>query len=228
MTSKITVITPTADQPKGIELLEQYMSRQTVQPDEWIVSDDGLVPATLTKNQIHLITSREHEGGKSLANNILKGLEKATGSVIVIMEHDDYYKPNHIEVCLRTLKGFDATGCIWQRYYNVEHKCYLTMENVGSALCNTAFTKELIPFMRKAAQKAFNKDQYCVDRFFWDSLVSKRKNIHQIDTVVGIKGLPGRKGLGLGHRPDKKRGWRNDLTLDVLKKWVGEDIKNYI
>jgi len=224
--SKITVITPTADQPTGIALLEQYMERQTVQPDEWIVADDGDVPAVLTKNQTHLYTSRQYEGGKSLANNILKGLEQATGDIILIMEHDDYYQPNHIEVSLEMLKGYDAAGCIWQRYYNLEHQCYLIMQNVGSALCNTAFIKEVTPKMVYAAQKAFEKDKYCVDRFFWDA--QTRTNVHQINTVVGIKGLPGRKGLGLGHRPESGRKWEKDLNHTILKQWVGDDVKNYI
>lgn len=44
----VTVITPTADQPTGIALLERYMARQTVKPDAWIVADDGNTPASLT------------------------------------------------------------------------------------------------------------------------------------------------------------------------------------
>ena len=51
----ITVITPTADQPIGMRLLEKYMARQTVQPDEWIVADDGEVPARLALGQKHIV-----------------------------------------------------------------------------------------------------------------------------------------------------------------------------
>jgi glycosyltransferase involved in cell wall biosynthesis len=227
--SKITVITPTADQPTGIALLEKYMERQTVQPDQWIVSDDGVESAKLTKNQEHLYTERQYEGGKSLANNMLKALDKVNGDIVLIMEHDDYYQPNHIEICLRTLKNYAASGSLWQRYYNIEHKCYLIMKNVGSALCNTAFYADYIPDMQKAAQKAFNENKYCVDRLFWDALIRKTKtNIHQFNTVVGIKGLPGRKGLGLGHRPDPKRDWKQDPKLEILRTWVGDNIENYI
>ena len=38
---RVSVITPTADQPIGIKLLEGYVQAQTVQPFEWIVADDG-------------------------------------------------------------------------------------------------------------------------------------------------------------------------------------------
>lgn len=38
---RVSVITQTADRPRGIELCERYMARQKVQPHEWIVADGG-------------------------------------------------------------------------------------------------------------------------------------------------------------------------------------------
>lgn len=219
----ITVITPTADQPRGISLLEQYMARQTVQPRQWIVADDGEVPATLTRGQTHLISKREYEGAKSLASNLLRGLEAAKGDIILIMEHDDWYRADHIKTCVEQLEGADATGSIWQRYYNVQNRHWRVMRNVGSALCNTAFRSSLIPAMQKAAEQAFNEDKIGLDRLFWDSIDGRT---HEINTMVGIKGLPGRTGLGLGHKPPDNQ-WTADPDHKVLREWVGDDVSNY-
>jgi glycosyltransferase involved in cell wall biosynthesis len=229
MTSKITVITPTADQPLGIALLEKYMARQTVLPDQWIVADDGIKPATMTMGQEHIVTPRKYDLGRSLSKNIILGLKAATGDIIIIMEHDDYYTANHIEVCIKHLENTRATGSRLQRYYNVEHRCWLEMNNVGSSLCNTAFTKDLIPQMNNAANMAFNNNLYCVDRLFWDSLAyTRHAKTHDINTVVGIKGLPGRKGLGLGHRPNASRTWHSDPEFTKLSEWIGDDIQYYL
>jgi glycosyltransferase involved in cell wall biosynthesis len=221
---KITLITPTADQPLGMMLAEQYIARQTVGFHEWIVADDGTVPARLTMGQKHLVRKREHEGGRSLAGNMLAALPHVTGDIVVMIEHDDWYSPLHLATSLQRLQDAKATGNGFQRYYNVHVRCFRLMKNVGSALCNTAFTADLIPAMQQAAKAAFQQGGYGVDRLFWDSLTSG-KDVHDIETVVGIKGLPGRPGLGMGHRPDK--GWSLDPQLVTLREWIGDDVENY-
>lgn len=228
MTTRVSVITPTADQPTGMRYLEGFMARQTVQPDEWIVADDGLEPARLTMGQTHIVRKRVAEGGASLAGNMLAALERVTGDVVIVFEHDDHYQPDHIETCLRNLEGYKATGSVWQRYYNVEHRCWIVMRNIGSALCNTAFTADRIPAMQAACQSAIARRSYGVDRLFWDSLPASEKNITDTYTVTGIKGLPGRKGLGLGHRPKtSNRKWADDPKLVKLREWVGDDVVLY-
>lgn len=228
MTSEhITLITPTCDQPTGIALCEQYMARQTMGFDQWIVADDGIEPATLTMGQTHIARSREHEGGRSLAGNIMAALPNVTGDIVLIIEHDDWYAPDHIATCVEQLRNAKAAGSQWQRYYNVRHRCWILMRNIGSALCNTAFRRELIPAMNEAAKHAFLAGKYGVDRMFWDSIPAHDKNIHGIDTVVGVKGLPGRAGLGLGHRPDKTRAWTYD-DGEKLREWIGDDARIYL
>lgn len=221
---RVSVITPTADQPLGLMLLEHYMARQTVQPDRWIVADDGVEPAKLTMGQTHLVRERVADGGRSLAGNMLAALSQAAGDVVVVFEHDDWYSPRHIEVCLDRLKHAKATGSKFQRYYNVEHRCWRRMLNIGSALCNTAFTADLVPTMQRAAESAMRAGSYGVDRLFWDSVKAGR-DVHDVDTVVGIKGLPGRPGLGMGHRPDRQ--WTDDPQMRQLADWIGEDVENY-
>jgi glycosyltransferase involved in cell wall biosynthesis len=228
----ISIITPTADQPTGIALLEKYVSRQTVQPDQWIVADDGTVPATLTLGQEHIIRARKQEGGASLGGNVLAGMEAATGDVIIILEHDDWYAANHIELCVEKLKTAQVCGAVWQRYYNVEFQASIVMRNIGSSLCNTAFRKSLSDRMRRAAGKAINARAIGLDRMFWDdvirTLLPHDIAIHDRNTVVGIKGLPGRKGLGMGHNPQAgSRRWDYDKDFTQLRAWIGSDADLY-
>lgn len=225
---KVSIITPTADQPMGIRLLEGYAARQTVQPHEWIVADDGIEPASLTAGQLHLTRPRTAEGGASLAGNLLAALERVTGDVVAVFEHDDWYRPDHIAVQLAQIKaGKKSVGSVTQRYYNVQARKFIVMRNIGSALCNTVFTADLIPAMQAACHRAIQRGSYGVDRLFWDSLPARHKGVHGTNTVVGIKGLPGRKGLGLGHRPDSRPGWNDDPEMRQLREWIGEDANFY-
>lgn len=221
---KVTLITPTADQPIGIALLEQYMNRQTVPFDQWIVADDGTAPATLTMGQDHIVRPRQYEGARSLAGNMLEALPEVRNGIVIIVEHDDWYAPNHIEVCLQQLQHASAVGSIWQRYYNVGNRHWRVMRNIGSALCNTALRAPLLPNMARAAEHAFKHDKIGVDRLFWESVAG---NVHNINTVVGIKGLPGRKGLGMGHKPPDSK-WNHDPELAKLREWIGQDADLYV
>lgn len=221
---RISLITPTADQPLGMLLCERYMQRQTMRWDQWIVADDGLEHAHLALGQTHVRRVREHEGGRSLAGNMLAALELVDGDVVIVIEHDDWYAPDHIATCVEQLRRGDAVGSRWQRYYNVHGRCWRRMRNVGSALCNTAFRRSLVPQMRAAARSAFERKTYGVDRLFWDS-IGGRGVTHDVDTVVGIKGLPGRPGLGMGHRPDSN--WTVDPDLRQLRAWIGDDAEIY-
>lgn len=226
---KISLITPTADRQFTFALAEKYVSRQTVKPFEWIVADDGLTPTVTTMNQIHVRRERTHEGGKSLASNLLAALDRVKGDAVVIWEDDDWYSPQHLQVCAERLQGASATGCQWLRYYNVAHRMHVRMQNIGSALCNTAFRSELIGVMRSAAQDALDNNDFYIDRRFWQSVNSKR-DCHDIETVIGMKGLPGRAGLGIGHRPKRSpsKRWAHDPSKRVLREWLGPDAEPYL
>jgi hypothetical protein len=219
MTSRISIITPTCDRPFGIPLLEKYVREQSIQPHEWIVADGGQEPAKLTMGQTHIHMPAE-SGPMNLANNLIRGLRAATGDIIFIFEDDDVYLPQHIELNLEKLEIQEASGGSTLKYFNVAHRCYVQMNNKGSALCQTSFRSRLKHLMEKAAAEAAHCKDYCIDMRFWRFIDSKP---HNHETVIGIKGLPGTKGLGIGHRPDNKRGWVTDLNMYKLKEWIGEE-----
>lgn len=156
----------------------------------------------------------------------MAALDRVNGDAVVIWEDDDWYGPKHLEACARGLSAAPVYGCGTLNYFNVQHKCWIAMRNIGSALCQTAFRSEQIPAMRKAAQDAHGANDFGIDRRFWGLRANMAKGEQ---TVIGIKGLPGTKGLGIGHRPKSRpgRSWNKDPSMSRLKEWIGSDVENY-
>lgn len=199
------------------------MSGQTLQPDQWIVADDGVIPAPLTMGQLHIRRERRETGGASLAMNILAAIPHVTGDYVVVMEDDDAYLPQHLETCVKRLENHKATGCVWLNYYNLRHRKWRRIRNSCAALCNTAFRRECLPMLADAAREAMALGMYHVDRLFWKRVGAE--GLHEEETVIGLKGLAGIEGIGIGHRPG--HGWRPDPAGKKLREWIGEAAGHY-
>ena len=225
---KLSLITCTADRPWAIARAEFQIGRQTLPPDEWIVADDGNEAATLTQGQTHIRRVRDGEGALSLGRNMLSALAAVTGDLIVVIEDDDWYHPEYLATCVRHLQSCQATGDPLQRYYNVAQRRYVVMNNRGSALCQTACQRVLLPLMRQAAEEAIRANHYGIDARFWAKLSPSQYRLQGGQRTVGMKGIPGRSGLGMGHRPDSKRPWRDDPRGTVLRSWIGADADAYL
>jgi hypothetical protein len=224
----ITLITPTADQPTGMALCEKYMARQTIPYDQWIVVDDGVQHAKLTMGQAHIWRERETDckPAQSLCRNLLGAIPLIEGDIIVVIEHDDHVAQNHVETMVRQLKNALIAGDPKQRYYNVAHRCWRLFDNVGASLCQTAFRRSLLPTFKGAVQACLSASRIGVDRALWDAVQPSCKSLVRSDTVLGIKGLPGRPGIGVGHRPSGSL-WTPDPELVRLREWIGADADMY-
>lgn len=229
----VTLITPTCDQPIGFGLCEQWMRRQTVPlaSMQWIVVDDGIEPATPTCGQQYVRRIREPDcsGAQSLCRNLLAALPLARGEHIVLIEHDDWYAPTHVAslVDLLASRTVLAAGDDKQRYYHVGARRWKVYQNRGAALCQTGFRRALLPLFQRVVQQSLAANKYGIDGLFWRSLTADRKRLQHTATAIGIKGLPGRPGLGLGHRPEIITTWTPDPSLTVLRAWIGADIEHY-
>jgi hypothetical protein len=150
-----------------------------------------------------------------------------TGDVVIVVEDDDHYSPRHIEVSIKHLRNHEATGCRTLNYYNVEHRCWISMGNRGAALCQTAFRASMIGRMLDVSKKCYAANDFCIDGKFWSGIGG---GTHDEQTVVGIKGLPGTKGLGNGHRPNSsiRRRWHPDPGFAKLREWIGDDAGEYV
>lgn len=220
----ITLITPTADRPAAWPHLERWIARQTVPYAQWIVVDDGVNPAPLTMGQEHIRRKRSETGGASLAMNILAAIPHVRGEQVVIVEDDDYYRATHLQVCAGGLRQHRATGCRWLNYYNLNIRSWMRIKNACAALCNTALHVSLLPHLQQAALQALEQNIYHIDRLFWQRVGTA--GLHDVETVIGIKGLPGTPGIGIGHQPDRA-GWQPDLRGRKLRHWLGDDAAFY-
>lgn len=254
----LTLITPTADQPTGIALAERYIARQTIYDTDrvqWIVSDDGLEPALLTMGQLHIYRTRprndpNYTGWVSLAENLLAALPHVRGRAVAIIEHDDRYPRKYLEHALGRLfptsgggggGGADLTGESVMRYYHVGQRRYWTNRQFGSCLCQLTFKADHLHLFEWTIKRVMRTQAAkMIDYQFW--WYAKRKGL-KLDMegltgetsggrgVVGIKGLPGRAGIGMGHRPAGAPNgvpWRDDPEAEVLRQWCGDDAGNYL
>jgi len=221
----LTLITPTCDRPVGIALCERWMTRQTIQPDQWIVADGGQTPARLTMGQDH-VWQKAPAGAGNLAGNILAGIDAARGDMVLIIEDDDYYHADHLAHCVERLKFADACGFGWLHYYHVAARRWIKLPNTGSALCQTGLRRKLLPALASAAKAAARAGDYRIDGRFWAGRTALAMGRQ---TVVGIKGLPGTVGLGVGHRPFASgRAWIEDPEGRILSQWIGADAEPYL
>lgn len=231
----LTLITPTADQPTGIALCERWMKRQSLwgQLDiQWIVADDGAQPAELTMGQQHVYhrySGAHPPGYYSLIENMSRALPLVDSPIVTMIEHDDWYSAGHLAFFYTKMMedpNLLATGDPIQRYYHVRRRLWRKLKNVGACLSQTTFRASAIPLLWRAIGEAECRRSYGIDRFFWNRVIArKRDGLFRSGTVIGIKGLPGRLGIGEGHRP--KKGWGSDPQADVLRRWVGTDAPIY-
>lgn len=220
----ITIITPTGGRHHAFSLLEKYMARQTYSGDiQWIVVDDVLPHTPLSMGQEMLIpTPLWSPGAITLKRNFQYALPFVKYDKVLIMEDDDWYCPGYIQEMSNLLDSFQLVGEGRARYYNVYHRNWLQHQNARHAsLCQTGFRTEIADKISEIV-KLTGTPHFDVE--IWKLPVNKNVVLEK-NWNVGIKGLPGRAGIGGGHRPN--RLYTEDLTMQKLTRWIGHDANNY-
>lgn len=236
----IVLITPTRDRPEAFRLCERWIARQTVRDHvEWIVVDDGDEPITPTMGQIYL--RRDPSPGVcTLPRNLHAGLDVAyamSPDAVLIIEDDDWYAANYVEFMATKLAWARLTGENHRRYYHLPTRGYLrSYEWKHASLACTGFRREVIPKAMRACKDARVANSPFVDMFLWDVLpqhMLAAKHIRDEEErlgnamktfanrrlSIGIKGVPGRGGLGDGHDASKYEHF--DKNGRILREWVG-------
>jgi glycosyltransferase involved in cell wall biosynthesis len=184
-------------------------------------------PGVADEIHLHLPSA---PGALNFAGNLLRGIARATGDVVIVMEDDDYYAPTHLERIIRQLEEApraSAAGDDQQRYYHLPSRRWRIFQNRGASLCQTAFRAAAIPLFAKVVQEQLRRRHFGVDGGFWQALPKAAWTLARTETVVGMKGLPGQIGLGIGHRPTGP-GWQSDRHGDTLRRWLGMDAEVYL
>lgn len=216
----LSLITPTSDRPLAFALCERWMARQTYRgPMEWIVADDGIAPAPCAIAQIHLRRPNNPDPRASFCGNLVAALEHATGDKILFIEDDDWYARDYLEFACGLLDEAEIAGEGNARYYHVPTRRWQTCGNRDHAsLCQTGIRRDLVAPLLELARRA---DTTFIDLRLWSELSAGLHRILLPESLhaCGMKGLPGRGGIGIGHRPEP------DLPVDLdgrqLAAWIG-------
>lgn len=224
----LTLLTMTGERPEAFKLCQKWMSRQTYKGKvRWVIVDDGRTPSEVanvnSKWNIEIIRPEPfwHPGQNTQARNILAGLDVInTDEKLVIIEDDDWYSPKWLETIDSELEKAELVGETHARYYNVSSRKAKRHDNrTHSSLCSSAMRGDAIRTLRSVCRPGIQ----FIDILLWQA----HSNNYLFDGsgVVGIKGLPGRAGIGNGH--SSKFNGKHDAKLEILNSWIGKDVKEY-
>lgn len=222
----LTLLTVTGERPKSFALCERWMAAQTYAGQvRWIIVDDGREAQQINFEpkrgtwdvEVYRPEPFWQPGQNTQARNLQAGLAVIKNSErLVIIEDDDFYAPNWLETVDQELEKAKLIGETQARYYNVSKRMGKEMQNKGhSSLCSTAMRDQAIETFRSVCRPGIQ----FIDHLLWQA--HSDRHLFQGHRVVGIKGLPGRQGIGMGH--DKKFTGLRDNDGKLLIEWVGFD-----
>lgn len=204
------------------------MARQDyADPVRWLIVDDGPEPQPVTFQRegwaLEVIrpTPAWRPGQNTQARNLLAGLAHCCSTDrVVCVEDDDWYAPDWLTHVAAQLERAELVGECRARYYNLPRRVGRQLNNTGHAsLCSTAVRGRAIDAFRKACQGA----PKFIDLQLWRRPPSRF--LFGGHRVVGMKGLPGRGGIGMGHQ-DTFTGV-DDRDGALLYEWIGKDAELY-
>lgn len=197
----ITALTPTGARPEAFAACVEYMRAQTVSA-RWVIVDDGPEPMPTPQIDgweiVHLRPDPLWQPGQNTqARNLLHGMPYCTGRVAVI-EDDDAYSPDWLATCDRWLDSADLVGECMSLYRHRDTGRETHCSNKSHAsLCSTAMKGDALSVFAEVCRSGTK----FIDIRLW-AAKSITKALHKPAPrrVTGIKGWPGREGIGIGHR----------------------------
>lgn len=221
----IYFLTPTGARHEGMALLAEYVNAQTYTgPAHWLLVDD-CDPATRTPQvragiEVEIIRPdwRWQRGMNTQSQSLAAGLARIPeGATVIVLEDDDLYLPPHIENMLAALETADLVGEQTSLYYNVvTQRCRPMPGKYHASLAATACKGDATELLRQVCERGSRR----IDMDVWREYEGA-KRLLSTTNVVGIKGLPGRAGIGVGHR----NGFGTpDPGGQQLIDWVGPEL----
>ncbi len=221
---RLTLLTTTGERPEAWKICEMLMRRQTcLFPVRWVVVDDGKIqqPITFERDNWKIEVVRPEpfwtEGANTQARNILSGLSIINKNErVIVIEDDDWYDPRYLAYTNAWLDVVDMVGEAPSRYFNVSTGCGKLLTNYKhSGLCSTAVKGKALEALRASSKQNLK----FIDMVLWRNFRGTKK-LCDSRMVVGIKGMPGRRGIGCGHNPK----FGDPMNL---RGWIGSDVEIY-
>jgi len=226
----ITAITPTGDRPLAFALCKRWMETQTVRPDQWIVVDDGKVPMGPSPMMEYIRREPKPDDPPHTLNlNLKTALPYIKGEKILIIEDDEYYAPTYVETIAKKLDSYEVVGISRSKYYHLPTGGHARHGNtMHASLAQTSFRRSFLPVL---AHLTSHKIKNYIDICIWQKALAEQRGYLFVDEPVslyaGIKGLPGRAGIGIGHDEAMYKGG-GDAAWATLKRWVPLDWQVYV
>ena len=231
----LVLITPTGARPDQFKLCAKWMLQQDYKGGViWIIVDDGKAVTTNCVQPdfregwqvVHIYPKPSWNGTNTQGRNIRAGVDNLLVNpdfnkvkAIFIIEDDDYYHSYYLTEMIKRFARFQLIGETNTIYYNVQWRQYCDNNNrQHSSLFQTAFTPKLIPLFLSCLKNKW------IDADFWAKAQNKYL-FHAGTLAIGIKGMPGRYGIGAGHR--RSMSFKSDVNLNFLKQQIGNDAENY-
>lgn len=228
-----TVITPTGVRPEAFALCCHYVIRQTYMgPFQWVVVDDGhphmmLESAAFANRDIEVTRvfplPSWVPGQNTLARNLIAAIPHVRYDRIFFMEDDEWYAADYLETQLEQMSEADIVGERPAVYYNIQYQLYAQLwNNVHASQCSTGIRYTMLP----ALQRICEEGEDSIDIRLWAQ--GAKKHLYVGERSLGIKGMPGRPGLGTGHRPTESLiRWNYDSDWRYLRSRTGNDCLHY-
>lgn len=123
MTKTISVIIPTYNRAAYLKEAIESVLRQTFQDIEIIVVDDNSTDSTKDmiasyRDRVKYVFQENKERGAARNN----GIVHSEGEYVALLDSDDMWLPNHLEVCLNALRGIPEAGLSFSGSYVVNEK----------------------------------------------------------------------------------------------------------
>jgi hypothetical protein len=152
---------------------------------------------------------------KAGVDALLNNFKKEDIEAVFIIEDDDYYKPNYLERMMARRGNFDIWGEVNTIYYNVLYRRYAANNNNAHvSLFQTAVSVDGLLKLESCYYHKF------IDCVLWTLLPNKLLFFENF-LAVGIKGMPGRGGIGAGH--SRMMAMKDDSNLYYLRSLIGEE-----
>lgn len=223
----LTLLTATGCRPEAWALCERLMAAQDFAgPVRWVIVDDGAQaqPVTFRRGGWTLDIVRPEPfwqpGQNTQARNLAAGLAVIPNDAsVVVIEDDDFYGLAYLSEVARWLESAELVGESHARYYHVGRRVWRNCGNATHAsLCSTAVRGSALTLLRQIVAGHVK----WIDIELWKQHAGTR-SLYRTRHVVGTKGLPGRGGIGAGHRMQGA----SDPRLTTLADWIGPLASQY-
>lgn len=229
---KLTAITATGDRPEALDLCRFYMGRQTRKADRWLVVDDGAIAYGDHMEEATYLRRRhdpDEPAPVSHARNLLHAIAHLPDTdALVFIEDDDWYDRCYLARMEFALEHAPLVGQQGLYFYHLPTRQALARAYPYAPMAAMAMDVALVPKLVAACDWGIASKSKGIDKALWKALPARKHHLWKPSPLiqVGLKGLPGRAGIGIGHRPDER--WDADPELAILNGWIGRDAQHYL